>query len=53
MVSDGPGLEYGWDLVNGIGENSEGVMYLMVLVDRFSKYVNIYKCKHMLNTKEI
>jgi transposase InsO family protein len=25
----------------------------MVLVDRFLKYVNIYKCKHMPNTKEI
>jgi Integrase zinc binding domain len=35
MVPDGLGLEYGLDLVNGIGENNEGVMYLMVLVDRF------------------
>jgi transposase InsO family protein len=52
-VPDGPGLEYGLDLVNGIGEKSEGVMYLIVLVDRFSKYVNIYKCKHMPNTEEI
>jgi Integrase zinc binding domain len=27
MVPGGPGLEYGLDLVNEIGENSEGVMY--------------------------
>jgi hypothetical protein len=40
-------------IVNNIGSDKEGCQYLIVIIDTFSRYIELYKCNDLLETSAV